>query len=107
MNPIEQSAHAQGQHTVSYGRYVVIWFGLIALTALTVALAGIELGRWVIITALVIASIKSLLVLNIFMHLRFDKKILTYFFYAGLTLAVLVYVAVLSMFRIWYPGRHG
>jgi hypothetical protein len=41
------------------------------------------------------------------MHLRFDKKILTYFFYAGLTLAVLVYIAVLSMFRIWYPGRHG
>ena len=34
-------------------------------------------------------------------------EVLTYFFYAGLTLAVLVYIAVLSMFRIWFPGRHG
>jgi cytochrome c oxidase subunit IV len=76
----EQSAHAQGpQHSVSYVSYVIIWFGLVALTALTVALAGIELGRWVIITALVIAAIKSLLVLNIFMHLRFEDRIFRLF----------------------------
>ena len=66
-------------HSVSYARYVIIWFGLVALTALTVALAGIELGRWVIITALVIAAIKSLLVLNIFMHLRFEDRVFRLF----------------------------
>jgi cytochrome c oxidase subunit IV len=79
MHPNEQSAHAQGTHSVSYARYVIIWFGLVALTGLTVALAGIELGRWVIITALVIAAIKSLLVLNIFMHLRFEDRIFRLF----------------------------
>jgi cytochrome c oxidase subunit IV len=76
MSHTEHSAHA---HRVSYNQYVVIWFGLVALTALTVALAGIELGRWVIITALVIASIKSLLVLNIFMHLRFEDRVFRLF----------------------------
>jgi cytochrome c oxidase subunit 4 len=79
MSHTEHSAHAQGQHVVSYSRYVVIWFGLVALTALTVALAGIELGRWVIITALVIAGIKSVLVLNIFMHLRFEDRVFRLF----------------------------
>ena len=79
MSHTEHSAHAQGQHVGSYSRYVVIWFGLVALTALTVAMAGIELGRWVIITALVIASIKSVLVLNIFMHLRFEDRVFRLF----------------------------
>ena len=52
------------QHTVSYASYLLIWLGLISLTAITVAVAGIDLGRWVIITALSIASIKTLLVLG-------------------------------------------
>jgi cytochrome c oxidase subunit 4 len=79
MHSNEPSAHAQGTHRVSYANYVIIWFGLVALTGLTVALAGIELGRWVIITALIIAAIKSLLVLNIFMHLRFEDRIFRLF----------------------------
>ena len=64
----------------------------IAIAVLTVALA---------------LAVKFFTVAYIFMHLRFDKKILTWFFYAGLTLAVLVYLAVLSAFRIWWPGEHG
>ena len=79
MHHNEQPAHGPGPHIVSYATYVIIWFGLVALTALTVALAGIELGRWVIITALVIAAVKSLLVLNIFMHLRFEDRVFRLF----------------------------
>ena len=55
---------------------------------------------------MILMAVKFFTVAYIFMHLRFDKKILTWVFYSGLTLAVLVYIAVLSMFRIWYPGRH-
>lgn len=61
-------------HIVNYAHYLLIWFGLVALTGITVALAGISLGRWVIITALTIASIKTLLVLNVFMHLKFEER---------------------------------
>ncbi len=83
-------------HRISYGQYILIWFGLLGLTALTVSLAGIELGRWVIITAMTIASIKSLLVLNIFMHLRFEERIFRIF--ALVALVTLVVFIVLTFF---------
>ncbi len=69
---------------VSYGRYVLVWLGLLALTGATVSFAGIELGRWVIITALVIAGTKALLVMNIFMHLKFEEKIFRIFLLVSL-----------------------
>ncbi len=65
----DQTSSETHEVSISYGRYVLIWLGLLALTGATVSFAGIELGRWVIITALLIAGIKSLLVMNIFMHL--------------------------------------
>ena len=83
--------HAEEVHVVSYGRYILIWLGLMGLTGATVALAGIELGRWVIITALTIASIKGLLVLNVFMHLRFEDRVFRIFVVvAGVTLAIFI-----------------
>ncbi len=74
----------------SYGQYILIWLGLLGLTGLTVALAGIGLGRWVIITALLIASVKSSLVLNVFMHLRSEERMFRVF--------VAVAVATLPIF---------
>ncbi len=88
--------HAETPHKISYGSYVLIWFGLLALTALTVSLAGIELGRWVIITALIIASVKSLLVLNIFMHLRFEER--TFRVFALVALGTLLIFITLTFF---------
>jgi cytochrome c oxidase subunit 4 len=80
-----------GEHIISYGRYILIWFGLLGLTGTTVALAGIDLGRWIIITALVIASIKSMLVLNIFMHLQFEARVFRVFAtVAALTLTIFI-----------------
>jgi hypothetical protein len=55
---------------------------------------------------MIMMAVKFFTVAYIFMHLRFDKKILTWFFYAGLGLAVLVYIAMLSMFRIWWSDEH-
>jgi cytochrome c oxidase subunit 4 len=77
-------------HTVSYGQYLLIWLGLLALTGITVTLAGIDLRRWVILTALTIASIKSLLVLRVFMHLKFEERIFKIF--------VLIAVTTLAIF---------
>jgi cytochrome c oxidase subunit IV len=67
------------QEQVSYSRYVLTWLGLLAFTCATVVLSGIELGRWVVVTALTIAGIKSLLVLNIFMHLKFEERVFRIF----------------------------
>jgi cytochrome c oxidase subunit IV len=83
--PSGHSAPAQ------YGQYILIWLGLVALTALTVALAGISLGRWVILTALTIAGIKSTMVLFNFMHLRSEDRVFKVFVVVTLlTLAIFV-----------------
>jgi cytochrome c oxidase subunit IV len=84
----------QPQHeAISYGRYILIWFGLIALTGTTVTCAGMNLGRWIIITALSIASIKSMLVLNIFMHLKFEDRIFKIF----VLVAIVTFVIFISL----------
>jgi cytochrome c oxidase subunit IV len=93
----EQEHHDNSTgHRVAYAQYLLIWIGLLGLTALTVSLAGIQMGHWVIITALVIASVKSLLVLNIFMHLKFEDRVFRWF--ALVALATLVIFIVLTFF---------
>lgn len=83
--------HGDEVHVVSYGRYVLIWLGLLGLTGATVALAGFELGRWIIFTALTIASIKGLLVLNVFMHLKFEDRVFRIFaMVAGVILLIFI-----------------
>ncbi len=67
------------EHSHGYGIYVLVWLGLLALTGLTVAVAGIHIGGLTIATALIIASVKAYLVLSIFMHLRSEGKVFTIF----------------------------
>jgi cytochrome c oxidase subunit 4 len=67
------------EHSHGYGIYVLVWLGLLALTGLTVAVAGINIGGFTIFTALIIASVKAYLVLAIFMHLRSESKMFTVF----------------------------
>ncbi len=85
------TAHHDAPHTVSYTRYLMIWLVLVMLTGLTVALAGIDLGRWIIITALTIASIKTVMVVEVFMHLKFEDKTFRLFvLVACVTLAIFI-----------------
>jgi cytochrome c oxidase subunit 4 len=83
--------HEGAPHVVSYARYIMIWFGLVMLTGSTVALAGMDLGRWIIVTALTIASIKTTLVLSVFMHLKFEDRMFRLFvLIAGATFAIFI-----------------
>ncbi len=78
-------------HVVNYGTYVLVWLALVSFTGVTVAVAGIDLGSFTIAMALLIASVKSLLVMTIFMHLRFEDKVFRIFvFVAFLTLAIFI-----------------
>jgi cytochrome c oxidase subunit 4 len=60
-------------HVLNYGTYFWVWAGLIVLTGVTVSVAGMQLGRWAILLPLLIAGTKSGLVLNYFMHLRYER----------------------------------
>lgn len=79
MHPSQDFPSTEPVPASAYGHYVLVWLGLVALTALTVALAGIGLGRWVIITALTIAGVKSTMVLYNFMHLRTEDRVFRIF----------------------------
>lgn len=60
-------------HVVPYRTYVFILIALLVCTFLSIAITGIELGEFTVAGALILASVKSFLVLTYFMHLKFDK----------------------------------
>jgi len=61
------------RHIVPYRTYVFVLAALLLFTFLSIAVTNIELGELTVTAALVLASLKSVLVLTYFMHLKFDK----------------------------------
>ena len=58
----------RAQHTASVGGYLGVFAALLSLTAATVVVAGVPLGRWHTPIALGIAATKATLVVLFFMH---------------------------------------
>lgn len=77
-------------HAHSPRHLVGVWLGLLALTALTVGAAGLELGAWDLVFALGIASAKAALVALEYMHLREDNGL-----YAGALIGSVLLVLLL------------
>jgi cytochrome c oxidase subunit 4 len=73
-----------------------VWLALMALTGVTVAVAGINFGGLTIATALVIASIKTYLVLTIFMHLRSESKTFRAFVGVALLFLIISFILLFS-----------
>ena len=69
-------------HVASYGSYVKVWVALLVLTGVTVGAAMTNLKQMAIFTALLVATVKSSLVLLYFMHLRYENKLFAYMFIA-------------------------
>jgi cytochrome c oxidase subunit 4 len=81
---------SNGKHHIGYLTYIFVWLSLIAFTALTVTVAGVSLGKYTLLVALLIAAVKSALVINIFMHIKFDEPIFKVFLaLSGFTLIVI------------------
>ena len=79
--------HNEQSH--GYGIYILVWLALLALTGLTVAVAGMNLAGFTVATAIIIASVKGYLVLTIFMHLRSESRVFHIFvLVAGLFLLI-------------------
>jgi len=89
-------------HHPSDGHYVKIAVALAVITALEVAWSYMGLPTVLEVGGLLLMmAIKFFVVAAQFMHLKFDSKVLTRLFYAGLFLAVGVYLAALFTFRIF------
>jgi cytochrome c oxidase subunit 4 len=63
--------------------YVLIWAALMALLLLTWGVAQIDLRPFNIVVALGIAFIKMILVILIFMHVRYEPRLTWIFVAAG------------------------
>ncbi len=61
------------RHTASAGTYLRVWGALLVLTALTVTMASVGLGRLTIASVLIIAATKTSIIAAFFMHLRYEK----------------------------------
>ncbi|MEK7668769.1 MAG: cytochrome C oxidase subunit IV family protein [Gemmatimonadota bacterium] len=79
--------------------YIAVWGGLAALTVIEVAVAYLRIERHLLVlTLLLLAVWKVLLVALYFMHLRFEPKRLALIAMTPLPLGVLLVVAVLQEF---------
>lgn len=57
--------------------YYAIWITLMCLTVITAAVSFVDLGRLNTVVALVIATVKALLVVLFFMHVKYTSEKLT------------------------------
>lgn len=89
-------------HITGYGTYVLVWVGLLALTSITVTVAGVNLGMYTLLVALGIAAVKSALVINIFMHIKFEEKIFKLFLF--LSAATLLVIFILTFVDYSFRG---
>ncbi|HZR59070.1 MAG TPA: cytochrome C oxidase subunit IV family protein [Terriglobales bacterium] len=64
-------------HVISTKLYVTIWIALMCLTVITAAVAFVDLGPLNTVVALCIATFKALLVVLIFMHVKYTSEKLT------------------------------
>jgi cytochrome c oxidase subunit 4 len=83
--------HEETGHVVPTSTFLKVLIALLFLTVITVAAAQVDLGKWNIVGALVIASVKASLVVLIFMHGKYENKILwTYIIIPFVLLAIMI-----------------
>jgi cytochrome c oxidase subunit 4 len=85
------SSGHDGGHVVSVSTFTKVLVALLVLTVITVLAAKVDMGKWNIVGALVIASIKASLVILIFMHGKYENRILwTYILIPFILLAIMI-----------------
>jgi len=100
MNSMEKTEKKK-DHIIPYRTFLYVLVILILLTLTSVALTRIYLGALTVAIALVIAAVKSSFVLSIFMHLKFENRIIT----AMVTLVVLLICSVIIITLMDYSFR--
>jgi cytochrome c oxidase subunit 4 len=90
----------ENHHIVPYWVYFAVLGALLFLTLITVLITRVELGALNTAAAMLIASVKGLIVLLYFMHLKFDQKI--YGIMVGLVMAVFIAVIIITFFDYFY-----
>jgi caa(3)-type oxidase subunit IV len=99
-----QESPAAGAHTghPTPGTYFAVAMALSAITAVEVAVFYVTwLGHGIIPVLVVLSTAKFALVAMFYMHLKYEARLFSGLFVGGLLLAVIVVIALLSLFRFF------
>jgi cytochrome c oxidase subunit 4 len=77
-------------HIVPYRTFIIVWIALLILTGVTVAAAQFHFGALNVWIALGIATLKSSLVVAVFMHMKYESPLFK--------IALLSALAILAIF---------
>ena len=88
-------------HIMSYNKNLIVLAILLVLTAITVSVSTIDLKGLTVTVAIIIATVKAVIVALYFMHLRYEKKILGIF----MLITMLVFISVLLFTFLDYGFR--
>ncbi len=89
------------EHLIPYKTFIFVWLGLIMLTFITVGASTYFPGAIGIATAVIVTPLKAFLVLEIFMHLRYESKVFRYMFIA----AILIMAVFMGLTLVDYIYR--
>ena len=87
-------------HIVPYRTFLLIWVALLVLTVITIVAAQFNFGAMNIWIALGIATLKSSLVVAVFMHMKYEQWLFKLALLA--TLAILAVFIGLTFFDVLY-----
>ncbi len=89
----------QNHHIVPYKVYFYILITLIALTFGSIGITKINLGEYSVLGALIFSTIKSVLVLTWFMHLKFDQPFLRFMVgFVALVFFAIIFITFLDYY---------
>lgn len=83
-----------------FSTYILIWLSLLMLTGVTITVAGLNLGTLSVLGAIVIAAVKSTLVVLYFMHIKYEDRVFKMML--GLAIFTLVVILVLTFADVSY-----
>jgi cytochrome c oxidase subunit IV len=94
-----------GEHIVPRKIYFGVFAALMVLTAVTTAVAFVDLGPWNTVVALGIAFLKATLVALFFMHVKYSPRLTQITVAGGIFWLAILIVLTLSDFvsRGWLP----
>ncbi|HUL00245.1 MAG TPA: cytochrome C oxidase subunit IV family protein [Nitrospirota bacterium] len=90
----------ESPHIVGTRTFVFTWIALLLLTSLTIKVAEMQMGRLSMLVNLLIASTKACLVLWVFMHLKYERRIFKLLLIVPI--GTITIIIGLTFFDIWY-----
>ena len=102
MSASTHSVAETGGHNEASKFHIFVQLAMIlaVITGVEIVLIYIPLAKWLIVTSLVtLSAVKFMLVIFIFMHLKWDKLFCTILFFIGLVLAGGTVAALLAIFK--------